>query len=308
MNVDRDVEALYKAMKGMGTDEKALIRALAKKDPIQINVIRTEYKKRFMKDLVAHIQSETSKYFEEGLVQIVRGPLVTDCYVLYRAIQGAGTNETMLNDVLVGRSNADMNAIKAEYQRRFGKLLEADIRGDLSAATEQLFVMLISARRNEDSAPVDPMLIDKDVTDLHRAIGGNIISKDAVETCQILTSRNDAQIRAITAGYKHKFQKDLATVIKARFSGHMEDALLLLLARANNRPASDAEQLEAAMAGMGTKDELLVQRVVRVHWDRNYVAQVRTEYQKKYRRDLVSKIKSETSGDYERLLVACIEP
>lgn len=279
---------------------------LSKKDPVQINTIRTQYQQRFMKDLIQQLEKETSGYFEMGLVALARGPLHTDCYVLHRAMEGAGTKEVMLNDVLIGRSNADINAITVAYRQLFGKSLESDLRGDLSAATEQLFVMIVSARRQEDNAPVIPQQIDNDVTELQRAMGSGL-NKDPVQTCQILTSRNDAQIRAICQTYQQKYAKPLPSVIKDRFRGHMEDALLLLLARANNRPLSDAEQLEAAMAGIGTKDELLVQRVVRVHWDRNYLQQVKTAYQQKYRKDLISRVKGETGGDYERLMVACLE-
>jgi annexin A7/11 len=60
------------------------------------------------------------------------------------------------------------------------------------------------------------------------------------------------------------------------------------------------------MTGMGTKDHLLVQRVVRYHWDRNTMANVKGAYQQRYRKSLASRIKGETSGDYERLMIACI--
>jgi annexin A7/11 len=88
----------------------------------------------------------------------------------------------------------------------------------------------------------------------------------------------------------------------------MEDALLLLLERAQNRAAAEAARLEQAMAGMGTKDQLLVQRVVRCHWDRGFMGAVCAEYKKKYGRDLVQRIEGETRGDYERLMVACVKP
>ena len=120
-------------------------------------------------------------------------------------------------------------------------------------------------------------------------------------------SKTDAQLRAIAQMYHQKFAKPLESVVKARFSGHMEDALLLILARASNRVQSDAEQLEAAMAGLGTRDELLVNRVVAVHWNRQYCQQVKAAYKAKYRRDLATRIKGETSGDYARLMIACIE-
>lgn len=67
-----------------------------------------------------------------------------------------------------------------------------------------------------------------------------------------------------------------------------------------------AQLFEDAMAGMGTKDELLVGRVVRYHWDRNVLANIKGAYQQRFHRSLASRIKGETSGDYGRLMVACI--
>jgi annexin A7/11 len=136
---------------------------------------------------------------------------------------------------------------------------------------------------------------------------GSMISKDSAQTCQILSSRSDAQLRAITHSYQQRFHKSLESVIKSKFSGHMEKALMLLLARANNRAASDAVQLEETMAGLGTKDQLLIQRLVRIHWDQRHMQQVRAEFQRLYKRDLVKRIKGETSGDYEKILVALVE-
>ncbi|KAF2014663.1 Annexin [Aaosphaeria arxii CBS 175.79] len=304
--MNAEAEGLRKAMKGMGTDEKALIRILAKLDPVQANSVREDFHRMYQRDLTADIKSETSGYFEKGLVAIVRGPLFNDVHALRDAMKGIGTKENVLNDVLVGRSNADINAIKTQYQNTFSRSLESDLRSDLSAATEQMFVMIISARRNEDSVPVIPQQIQQDVTDLQASFG-NMVTKNPVQACQILTSRNDAQLRAIAHEYQSKFSKPLVDALKSTFSGHMEDALILLVARAYSRAASDAKQLEDAMAGMGTKDELLVQRIIRAHWNRDHIRQVGIEYQKLYKRDLISRLKGEIRGDYLRLMTACVE-
>ena len=86
----------------------------------------------------------------------------------------------------------------------------------------------------------------------------------------------------------------------------MEDALLFQLRHAVDRPSHAAKLLEDAMAGAGTKDTLLVGRVIRFHWDRNFMAHVVGAYRRRYGRDLGSRIRGETSGDYERLMLACI--
>lgn len=86
----------------------------------------------------------------------------------------------------------------------------------------------------------------------------------------------------------------------------MELALLQQLRTGTDKAMRDAMLLEDAMSGAGTKDHLLVNRVVRVHWDRNHMQQVKGAYQHKYHKSLTSRIKGETSGDYEKLMVACL--
>ncbi|KAI8938167.1 hypothetical protein NX059_005832 [Plenodomus lindquistii] len=307
IDMSKDVEVVRKAMKGFGTDEKALIAALARKDPMQINTLRTQFDQRLMRSMVGDIQKETSGYFEKGLVEIARGPLDSDCYNLMEAMKGMGTKEAIIDDILIGRSNADINAIKQRYQQLFKRTLDADLRGDLSAGTEQMYLMIVAGRRKEDSYPVIPQEIEQAVTDLQGGLGG-FTGKNTAAVCEMLTSKNDAQLRAIAQSYEQRFHKSLDSVLKSSFSGHMEDALRLLVHRARNRAEAEAMRLEESMAGMGTKDNLLVQRVVRCHWDRQFMNAVNNEYKRLYKKDLYKRIEGETKGDYEKLMVACVKP
>ncbi|CEJ85831.1 Putative Annexin [[Torrubiella] hemipterigena] len=300
-----DANALRAAMKGFGTDEKALIRILADKDPLQVEVIRTTYDRELRRNLISDLKSETSGYFEMGLLQLARGPLLSDVHNLFDAMAGPGTKERVLNDVLLGRSNADIRAIKSAYQHTYHRSLEDAVKGDLSMKTERHFMMVLAANRAEDSAPVLPHQVDNDVMELYKATEAKM-GTDEIMVCNILTHRNDNQLRAIAHAYKHKFNKDFESVIKSEFSGHMEDALLFQLRHAVDKYMHAASLLEDAMAGMGTKDFLLVSRVVRFHWDRNELANIKGAYQQKYRTSLANRIKGETSGDYERLMVACV--
>lgn len=86
----------------------------------------------------------------------------------------------------------------------------------------------------------------------------------------------------------------------------MEDTLSYQLRHAEDKYMHAATLLEDTMAGMGTKDILLVNRVVRFHWDRNELANIKGAYHQRFRRSLASRIRGETSGDYERLMVACV--
>ncbi|KAI2640627.1 Annexin [Hypomontagnella submonticulosa] len=300
-----DAQALRSAMKGFGTDEKTLIRVLSNKDPLQIEAIKSAYFRNFSRTLEKDIISETRGWFETGLVSIVRGPLLHDVHLLNSAMDGPGTKEKVLNDVLLSRSNADMRAIKSMYQHTFHKSLESAVKGDLSMKTERHFLIVLGANRAEDSAPVIPQAIDQDVMELYRATEGKV-GTDEMMVCSILSTRNDNQIRAINHAYEQKFRRRLEDVIKKEFSGHMEDALLFQLRNAVDKYMHAAALLEDAMAGLGTKDHLLISRVVRYHWDKQTMANIKGAYQQRYRRSLASRIKGETSGDYERLMLGCL--
>jgi annexin A7/11 len=167
-----------------------------------------------MRNMIQDFEKETSGYFARGLAEIGRGPLMSDCNNLFEAMKGLGTKEIILDDILIGRSNADINAIKQQYQVLYQRPLQRDLQGDLSAGTEQMYDMIISARRAEDSHPVIPQEIEQAVTDLQTGMGG-FASKNVPQVCQILTSKNDAQLKAMAHSYQQRFHKSLDSVIKS---------------------------------------------------------------------------------------------
>jgi annexin A7/11 len=223
-------------MKGFGTDEKALIRALATRDPLQIAAIRDAFKRLHNRNLEADIRSETSSWFEKGLIAIVRGPLHHDVFSIRDAVDGPGTKEKILNDVLLGRSNADIRAIKGAYFSTFRRSMEDDVRSDLSMKTKRHFDIVMGASRAEDAAPVIPQQVDQDVMDLYRA-GEAKLGTDEMIFCSILTTRNDNQIRAIAYAYEQKFRKKLEDVIKSvsptQHSSHAHPQQLTLPTRSS---------------------------------------------------------------------------
>ncbi|KAK9454781.1 hypothetical protein V1511DRAFT_511433 [Dipodascopsis uninucleata] len=301
-----DVQSIIRATKGFGTDEKALIAVLAKKSPAQMDVLRTAFLQTTTKSLKHVIEKETSGYFETALIQIVNGPLASDVENVNDAIAGAGTNENMLNDIILSRSNSDLDMLKNAYQQRYHKNLAQEVSDDLSFKTKKMFEMVLHNKRQNEWDPIDPQRIQNDVTDLYRATQGRI-GTDEIFVCSIITSRSDNQLRAIAQQYFNTYHKKLVAVIEDEFSSHMKKALSYIIKMAVNKPTCCAEMLEDSMAGFGTKDKLLVERLVRYHWDPALLHEVKIAYRSIYKKDLISRVKGETSGDYKRLLAAILE-
>lgn len=305
MDMSRAADELRSAMKGFGTDEKVLVRVLGSLGPLEINGVKAAFQARHKRDLVKDITSETSGHFRDGLVALCRGPLDQDCHELHESIKGIGTKESAMNDILLARSNADLNAIKARYHQLYKRSMESDVKGDLSAKTERMFDMVMAARRVEESAPVIPQQVDNDVQEIYRATEGRA-GTDQLIVCSILTNRSNGQIRAIGQAYKLRYHRTLQEVIIKEFSGHMEDALVFIVGAAEDPAKHDADILEAAMKGMGTNDAALIRRVIMIHWIPDRLQQAKAAFKHFYKRDLADRIRSETRGDYEKLMLACI--
>jgi annexin A7/11 len=330
MNMSGAADALRKAMKGFGTDEDALIRILAPMGPLEVESVKDAFRQNHKRDLIKDVHSETSGYFREGLEAILRGPLEQDCYTLREGLKGIGTKEEFLDEVLLGRSNADINAIKAHYQHIYKRSLESDMKSDLSGKTQRMFEMVLAARRTEESAPINPQQIENSVNEIYKATEGKIsccqsismhdsctdhiypstgkVGTDEVQVCAMVSSLSTAQLRAVAQAYQSRYQRSLEECIRKEFSGHMQDALLYMVCKAVDPAKHDADLLEGAMAGMGTKDTALVRRIVMVHWNRDRLQQCKGAFRHYYKKDLAQRIKEETRGDYEKLMVACVSP
>ena len=301
-------DALYNAMKGIGTRESTVIRILAQYPATSIPHLKRTYEQRHHESLEVRISKETSFNFKACLLSILRGPLANDIKRLNQAIAGLGTDEYVLTHVLLARSNADIQAIKQSYLSQYGRTLESDVKGDLSGKTELLFSMALSATRQDEFAPVIPQNIDADVAELHRAIyssGG----KDQLTACSILTSRSDGQIRAIAQNYERKYATSLEAAIIKAFTGHMESALVRIVRAASDRAMADAMLLNETMpTKVYTRDEQLIAGLVAIHWNRDHMEQVKGAYKVKYPKDgsLAEKVKKQLSGNYEKVLLAMI--
>lgn len=293
-------------MKGFGTDEKMLIQVLAKLDPLQAAAVRSTYSQHIKRDLHKDVKSEADGYFRQGLLGIIDGPLMHDVALAREAVEGIGTKEWLLNDVLLGRSNADLNAIKTAYERTYHRSLQKDVEGDLSFKTATLFGNVLRAARHEESAPINPQLMQDEARTIHHATAARMVN-NVDEVCGIFARSSDNELRAINHAFTERYHTSLEKHIESQFSGHMKDALLHMLRTALDPAMRDADLLEECMKGMGTKDEKLVTRIVRAHWNRGHLEQVKGAYRHKYKTELVARVRGETSGDYQRLMVAMLE-
>jgi DNA-directed RNA polymerase subunit F len=297
-NAQDDAKALRKAMKGLGTDEAAIIAILCARSHSQRQQLIPVYKQMHGRDLMKDLKSELGGNFENviiGLMTPLDEYLATE---IKNAIKGIGTNESVLVEIICTRSNAEISAIKAAYQRIYKKDMEEEVADDLSGDMKRLMVALMTCFRPEMTG-VDPMRARQAAEELKQA-GVDKWGTDESAFISTLCSNSYEQLRAIFAEYKTLSGHDIMTAIENEMSGDLKDALLTIVKSIYNSPLYFAERLYKSMKGAGTDDATLIRIIIsRCEID---LAYIRAEYQKVYGKPLETAIKGEASGDYQTAL------
>ncbi|XP_033354998.1 annexin B9-like isoform X1 [Bombus vosnesenskii] len=297
-----DAEVLRKAMKGFGTDEKAIIHVLANRSNLQRQEIAVQFKTLYGKDLIKDLKSELSGNFER-LVLAMMMPL-PQFYAkeLHDAMAGIGTDECVLIEVLCTMSNHEIRVIKQAYEAMYGRTLEDDLTDDTSGNFKRLMVSLCCANRDE-SFDIDHAAAIEDAKELLRA-GELRFGTDESTFNAILVQRNVPQLKQVFQEYENITGHAIEDAIENEFSGDIKKGLLAIVKCVKNRAGFFAEQLYKSMKGFGTDDDRLIRLVVtRCEVD---MGEIKETFRQLYNESLEEFISGDCSGHYKKCLLALV--
>jgi len=292
---------LHDAMKGIGTNENKLIKILGGYPPIHMNQIVKAYEAKYNERLYERVKSETSGNFGKLCCALCTPLAEYDAQCLHDAMEGIGTDESCLIEILVGRTNSDIKALCAAYRKLYAKDLIDDIKEDTSGTTRDFFKILLKGDRDESNSQRN---VQSDAEDLYKA-GEGRLGTDEKTFMSILCRLPDYHLRQVFDYYESKYEHSVEKAVKKEFSGDVEKNLLKLVTSIRNRAEYIADLFEKSMKGIGTDDKRLIRLAVR-HRAPYVIGPIKQAYKAKYGKSLAKRIKGDTSGDYCKLLLACI--
>lgn len=301
-DAEADCELLRKAMRGVGTDEAALIDILVKRSNPQRVEIRKRYKTMFGKDLMNDLKSELSGNLEDCLLALMEPTALYDAKCLRRAMRGAGTDEEALIDILCSRSNQEIADIKRSYTEYYKRDLEKDCMSETSGHFKRLLVSMCQGNRDETNT-VDMAKATKEAQDLFQA-GEKKWGTDESRFNVVLASRNFPQLRATFDEYVKISQRDILNSIDREMSGDLKAGFKCIVLCARNPAEYFADRLWKSMKGAGTDDATLIRCVVS-RSERDLV-EIKQTFLQKYHKTLFKMIEGDCSGDYKKLLLAVV--
>ncbi|XP_050429883.1 annexin B9-like isoform X1 [Adelges cooleyi] len=298
----QDAEILRKAMKGFGTDEKAIINVLAHRVNAQRQEIAMHFKTMYGKDLISDLKSELGDKLEDLVVALMTPTYDYLAKELHNAMDGVGTNEETVVEIICTASNSEILNIKSAYHRLFGSDLENDLHGETSGSFRRLLVSLCQGRRSESTA-VDVASAQVDAQNLLKA-GELQLGTDESTFNMVLCSRSYTQLTQVFLEYHRLVGRDFEDVIKNEFSGDIESGLRAIVKSVRDKSAFFAKRLHESLAGFGTDDRALI-RIVATRCEIDMV-DIKNAYMSLYGKSLEADIADDTSGDYKKCLTALV--
>eukprot|EP01083_Nonionella_stella_P073974 200384_1 len=302
---------LREAMKGMGTNEKKIIQVTNGFNRAQRMVISTTFTAEFKRDLIKDLKSELSGKFEKLALGFWSEPGVFDAEQVLEACSGMGFNTDLMNEIICTRTNEEIAAMKAQWSTfKKDKTLEERVQDETekmfgSGSYSELLGQILKGERPENG-PVDEEEAQSDAEELNRFLSQEKKDDAKAKFIAIFTTRSWTRLREISGRFQDVAKKyTLNGAIQETFGDGDTSKALQVIDEFVTQPYDFwAKKLQKAMKGMGTDDELL-RRIV-ISRAENDLRSVGIVFGQRYGdgKTLQKWIKDDTSGDYEKLLLA----
>uniref|UniRef100_A0A2K6THI3 Annexin n=1 Tax=Saimiri boliviensis boliviensis TaxID=39432 RepID=A0A2K6THI3_SAIBB len=302
---NQDAEALYTAMKGFGSDKEAILDIITSRSNRQRQEVCQSYKSLYGKDLMADLKSEISGDLARLILGLMMPPAHYDAKQLKKAMEGAGTDEKTLIEILATRTNAEIRAINEAYKEDYHKSLEDAISSDTSGHFRRILISLATGNREEGGENLDQAREDAQVAaEILEIADTPSGDKTSLETrfMTILCTRSYPHLRRVFQEFIKMTNYDVEHTIKKEMSGDVRDAFVAIVQSVKNKPLFFADKLYKSMKGAGTDEKTLTRIMVsRSEID---LLNIRREFIEKYDKSLHQAIEGDTSGDFLKALLA----
>ncbi|KAF2163042.1 hypothetical protein M409DRAFT_68681 [Zasmidium cellare ATCC 36951] len=316
---EEDAKAIASALSHHKVDPEPIFEVLPRLTHDQIMEMRKEYKKQVKVqgkgvNLSKHINMKLSGNFGKAVYVTALGRWESEGYWANFFYQSHGSRRELLIECLMGRTNAEIRNIKDDFKdKRYSdsltKCMEKELKMDKFRTA---VIMVLEERRQEEQDVYPPEYVHRDTDLLYRSVKAEKGGESAM--LEIIVRRSDAHLREVLRTYERMYGENFARAALKKSNNLVGEVIAHILNGVINKPARDALLLQHAIRNIAEKNkeeelryELLISRLVRIHWDKLHLARVKKEYWEKYRTTLEDAIEEATKGDFREFMCELCE-
>ncbi|KAJ9625428.1 hypothetical protein H2204_010401 [Knufia peltigerae] len=281
-------------------DPRPLVQILPYLSTDDLLALRAEYKKLVKVNgqginICKHVKSRLPGNLGKACYATALGRWESEAYWANSWYQGGASRRELLIESLMGRSNSDIREIKNCFKdKKYSNDLEKCIRTELKADKFRMAILLaLEERRMPESSPLDIKLIRNDVQALAHALDSAGGESDLI---RIIVVRSDAHLREVLRLFERTYRVNFAREMITKSRNLVGETLAHVLNGALNRPMRDALLLHQAISETAPgkeRTELLISRLVRMHWEPKHLEKVKSVYRERYGHSVEEAIRHE---------------
>ncbi|XP_067268303.1 annexin A2 [Chanodichthys erythropterus] len=205
---ERDVTVLQAALEKK--DVSTVVRILTNRSNAQRQSLARVYKNVSQKELDASLKKVLSGDLQSLIHGLMMTPEQFEAHRLRKAMEGAGTDEETLLEVLCTRTPQQLSGITTTYSQEFKRDLEKDLLSESSGDFSKLIVALLKKENGSG-------IIDQDIATLSEELKNKKPAADV--WIRILTSRHPDHLRIVLDELEFESGQTVEDALEGHFKG-----------------------------------------------------------------------------------------
>ena len=279
-----------------------LIQIVTHRSNEQRQQIMQEYYHQYQINLHDEFINNLSGNFKETIIDLFYTPTDYDCYQIYKAVEGLGTNEETLIEIIASRTNEELNKIKQRYPQMYQRDLIELIKSETSGHLQKILITLLQADRPCNIIPNEQVCAEsaKRLFDSQNGKKDNLYNSFVY----VFTQKSREELALICKIYYNIYNKTLLEVVESSFSGNGRRVLKAIIYSLLSSSEYFAYRINKAIKGFITNDNTLIR--ILVSRDEIDSDRIKRYYYQLYGITLYEHVNQKTSGDYKNLLLSLI--
>ena len=279
-----------------------LIQIVTHRSNEQRQKIMQEYYHQYQINLHDEFLYNLSGNFKETIISLFYTPTDYDCYQIYNAVTGLGTNEETLIEIISSRTNEELNKIKQRYPQMYKSDLIELIKSETSGHLQKILITLLQADRPCNIIPNEQVCAEsaKRLYDSQNGKKDNLYNSFVY----VFTQKSREELALICKIYYNIYNRTLLEVVESSFSGNGRRVLKAIIYSLLSPSEYFAYRINKALKGFITNDNTLIR--ILVSRDEIDSDRIKRYYHQLYGITLYEHVSQKTSGDYKNLLLSLI--
>ncbi|KAJ3115297.1 Annexin A13 [Phlyctochytrium bullatum] len=232
----------------------ALTNTCAGLSPSQMRDVVETYKRTYGAKLAEVIGGCDSSLIVTACTACASAPGEADAIGMYESLKGLGLDYDAIYEVMIGRKNEDLAAIRAAYLKLFDRDLDKVLSERMKGTVYKVFKALVQGERKEGGQPEDPVKLAESLRSLCKPATGEAFA-------HMLAVHSLESLRRAFDAWNSSTSLD-KTIIK-EFPSDIEKSLLAMVSAIRDPVNHLSQHLSSALSGLVTNQAKLLRLAVR---------------------------------------------